>query len=243
MNVIFMKRVISIGFACAVMMFGGTVLAEPPAISALKPGDALPSGYRFISLPRVAANKFAFVDEAGTTVLKVDSHDSAGSVGIALGADPTKTPMLTWRWKTSNVIEKANMDVKSGDDFSGRVYVFFDVPLASLPFSDRMKIRLARSMSGADVPTAALCYVWDNKHPAGFSLKSPYTNRVGVIVAQTGARDVNQWVTETHDVARDFREQFGTEPPRILGVAIGNDTDQTNDKVTTWFGDIKFQAK
>jgi hypothetical protein len=238
-----MKQAISIIVACAAMTFALAASAEPPAISALKPGDALPAGYRFISLPRVNANKFAFVDEAGTTVLKVDSHDSAGSVGISLGADPAKTPMLTWRWKTSNVIEKANMDVKSGDDFSARVYVFFDVPLASLPFSDRMKIRLARSMSGADVPTAALCYVWDNKHPVGFSHKSPYTNRVGVIVAQSGAKDVNQWVTESHDVARDFREQFGAEPPRILGVAIGNDTDQTNDKVTTWFGDIKFQAK
>jgi Protein of unknown function (DUF3047) len=238
-----MKKAVQSIAACVAIALGGAAFAEPGAISALKPGDALPTGYRFISLPRVNANKIAFVDEAGTTVLKVDSHDSAGSVGISLGADPVKTPILTWRWKTSNVIEKANMDVKSGDDFSGRVYVFFDVPLASLPFSDRMKIRLARSISGADVPTAALCYVWDNKHPAGFSHKSPYTSRVGVIVAQSGGKDVNQWVTESHDVARDFREFFGTEPPRILGVAIGNDTDQTNEKVMTWFGDIKFQAK
>jgi Protein of unknown function (DUF3047) len=100
-----MKHAIPAIFACAALAFGETASAEPPAISALKPGDALPAGYRFISLPRVNTNKFAFIDEAGTTVLKVDSHDSAGSVGISLGADPIKTPMLTWRWKSKHGYE------------------------------------------------------------------------------------------------------------------------------------------
>ena len=214
-----------------------------PAISSLKPGQSLPAPMRFIPIPNIKRNLVSLVDDQGVTVLKVESNNAAGSVGLPFSIDPQVSPLLTWRWKVSRALDRADMDEKSGDDYAARVYVFFDVPLESLSFMDRTKIRLARLVAGSDVPTAALCYVWDNKHRIGFTRASPHTNRVQKTVLQSGSEKAGQWQTETRDVAADFRKLFGQEPPRIIGIAIGNDTDDTHEQVTTWYGDVAFQTK
>ena len=214
-----------------------------PLFSTLKAGQSLPKPLHFIALPKIKQNVISLVDDAGTVVLKVESNDSAGSIGIPLTATATVAAGITtleWRWKINRVLEKADMRKKVSDDFAGRVYVFFDVPLDSLSFVERSKIRLARAVAGADVPTAALCYVWDNTHPVGHTQWSPYTNRVRIMVLQTGGANINKWMKESRDVAADFKAAFGFDAPAVTGVAVGNDTDNTDDNVTTWFGDVKF---
>ncbi len=216
-----------------------------PLFSALKPGTSLPKPFNFIALPKIKHNAVSLVDDAvdnqHATVLKIESDNSAGSIGIPLKATrEVGNVTLQWQWKINRMLEKADMSAKTGDDFAARVYVFFDVPLESLSFLDRSKIRIARAIVGADVPTAALCYVWDNTHAVGHTQWSPYTNRVRKIVLQTGAANVNKWMKESRDVATDFKAAFGTDAPAVTGVAVGNDTDNTDETVTTWFGDIKF---
>jgi hypothetical protein len=237
-----MKRLLIIFGLCVSASALAADVTVPP-ISSLKPGQALPALFRFIPIPKIKQNVMSLVDDQGTTVLKVESNNSAGSIALPFALDPNARPLLTWRWKVSRVLTKADMEEKSADDFAGRVYVFFDVPLESLSFMDRAKIRLARMVAGPDVPTAALCYVWDNKHRIGYAHASPYTDRVQKFVLQSGPEHVGKWMTESRDVVADFRTAFGHEPPRIIGVAIGNDTDNTDEQVTTWFGDVAFQAK
>jgi hypothetical protein len=231
---------VGVGITC------GIALAATSAVlpfSANTPSANLPDNYRILRIQKTNTNKFSLFDDAGVTVLRVDSHDSAGMVALPFGVDPKVTPHLAWRWKINRVVATADTSKKSGDDYAARVYVFFDVPLESLPFGERMKIRMARVVAGNDVPTAALCYVWDNKTPVGIRYWSPYTTRVHVLTLQSGNTNANTWIDEKHDVAADFRATFGTAAPRIIGVAVGNDTDQTNESVTTWFGDVSFQAK
>jgi hypothetical protein len=31
--------------------------------------------------------------------------------------------------------------------------------------------------------------------------------------------------------------------PRVTGIAVGNDTDQTGETVTAWFGDFRLEAR
>ena len=213
----------------------------PPLFSSLPPGHDLPKEFRIVTLPNVAHNRFALVTDEGKTVLRVASTNSAGSVALpitAAGAGKGGTTVLEWRWKVDRILEKADMEDKLGDDHAARVYVFFDVPLESLSFVERSKIRIARMVAGADVPTAALCYVWDNKHRIGYAAWSPYTSRMRKIVLQSGAEHVGQWMVESRNVAADFREAFGFDAPAVTGVAVGNDSDNTDARVTTWFGDI-----
>ena len=210
--------------------------------SKLSPGQAMPKDFRMVAYPNIKPNKFALVFDEGKTVLRVESNNSAGSMAVPvslLGAQASTT--LQWRWKVDRLLDKADMDEKLADDHSARLYVFFDVPLESLPFADRTKIKLARSISGIDVPTAALCYVWDNKHRVGYTAWSPFTRQLRKVVLQSGPGAVGQWRLEARDVAADFKEAFGFEAPAITGISVGNDTDNTDDRVTSWFGDVSFK--
>ena len=216
----------------------------PPLFSSLKPGQDLPKEFRIIIVPKLAQNKFSFVADDGKTVLRVDSEGSAGSLGLPLATPAGGTNvLLEWRWKINRMLDKADMRTKAGDDFAARVYVFFDVPMDSLSFVDRSKLRLARMIAGPDVPTAALCYVWDNTHRVGYTQWSPYTNRARMIVLQSGGTNIDQWISESRDIATDFRDAFGFDAPAVTGVAVGNDTDNTGEQVSTWYGDVSLRKK
>ena len=226
---------------CLVASFGLTAFGQD-IFSKLSPGQAMPKDFRMVAYPNVKPNQFALVLDEGKTVLKVDSSNSAGSMvmPVALLGAPTTTT-LQWRWKVSRILDKADMDDKLADDHSARLYVFFDVPLESLSLADRTKVKLARSIAGVDMPTAALCYVWDNKHRVGYTAWSPFTRQLRKVVLQSGPDAIGQWRLESRDVAADFRQAFGFEAPAVTGVSVGNDTDNTDDRVTSWFGDISFK--
>jgi hypothetical protein len=220
--------------------------AQPaiPAFSAQRPGEGLPEGWRALVPPHARAPRFARVEDGGTTVLQVRSHGEAGAAAYALHADPARTPMLAWRWKVDRVVERADLTTKAGDDFAARVYVFFDVPAAELPFAARAKLALGRLLFGTELPSAAICYVWDNRHPQGTTAWSAYTDRVRIVVLESGAARAGGWAEERRDLAADYRAAFGAQAPlhAISGVAVGNDTDQTGEAASTWFGDLKLEG-
>ncbi len=210
--------------------------------SKFTPGQPIPKEFRLVTYPNVRPNQFSWVLDDGKTVLRVDSSNSAGSMVMpvaSLGGQTSNT--LQWRWKVDRILDKADMSERLADDHSARVFVFFDVPLESLPFAVRAKIRLARSLTGSDVPTAALCYVWDNKHRIGYTDWSPFTRQLRKVVLQTGPSAVGQWRVESRDVAADFKEAFGFDAPAVTGISLGNDSDNTDDRVTSWFADLGFK--
>jgi hypothetical protein len=218
--------------------------AAIPAFSTQGPGEGLPAGWRALVPPHAKAPRFARVEQDGTTVLQVRSHGEAGAAAVALHADAARTPVLAWRWKIDRVVGRADLATKAGDDFAARVYVFFDVPATELPFGARAKLALGRLLFGAELPSAAICYVWDNRHPKGTAVWSAYTDRVRIVVLESGAALAGRWVEERRDLAADYRAAFGERAPlhAISGVAVGNDTDQTGEAASAWFGDLELEG-
>ena len=211
--------------------------------SSAPPGEALPAGWRALKLARVPPSEIALAADGGATVLRVRSHGTAGSAAFALSAFPV-AGSLAWRWKVDRVVGKADLFAKSGDDFAARVYVFFEVPDAAFPWPERLRLKIARLFYGAELPSAALCYVWDNRHPVGTSAWNPYARRVRTVVLESGGERAGAWVDERRDLEADFRAAFGdafAAAARVTGIAAGNDTDQTGESVTAWFGDFRLQ--
>jgi hypothetical protein len=219
--------------------------AGPGPVSRARPGAPRPAGGRPRTLPRVAAPEVALVDDAGVTVLRSRAAAAAGTLTHDLDADPAARPTLSWRWKVDRVLARANLAEKGGDDFAARVYVFFDVPVEALPLGARVKAVLARAVWGEKLPTAAICYVWDTRHEPGTSAWNPYTDRVRTVVLRSASPGA--WAEESRDLAADFRAAFGAQwsgpVPRVTGIAVGNDTDQTGESATAWFGDFRLEAR
>lgn len=228
--------------AAPVVLAAGGALAIAP-FSAAAPGGTLPAPWRELLLARVKPPRFALVDDGGTTVLRVTSEAAAGAVGHALRIEAAARPALAWRWKVDRVVEHADLATRQGDDFAARVYVFFDVPPDDIPLGERIGLALARWFYGPDLPSAAICYVWDNRHPVGTSAWSAYTRRVRVVVLESGGGRAGQWVEERRDLAADYRAAFGAQAkvPPVSGVAAGNDTDQTGESASAWFGDLRIE--
>ncbi len=220
---------------------GSEIVVGP--FSSATPGGALPSGWRVAKLPGVTATRFTLAGSDGVTVMQMDASDAGASLFRPIRIDPNRSPGLSWRWRVQNLIAGADLRRKQGDDVPARLYVMFDYPLDRLSLIERAKIALARSVAGDVVPAAALCYVWDGTLPAGTTLWNAYTDRVRMIVVESGAARRGEWVSEERDVAADFRAAFGEEPPPISGVAIAADTDQTGETVRAWFGDIRFAPR
>ena len=61
-----------------------------------------------------------------------------------------------------------------------------------------------------------------------------------MVVASSGDARAGQRVSLQRNVAEDYRRAFNTDPPRIIGVAVSVDTDNTGEATTTYFGDIEF---
>jgi len=116
-----------------------------------------------------------------------------------------------------NLISRSDLATKSGDDFPARLYVTFG--------------------------RRALCYVWDNRLPVGTIAPNAWSDRVQMVVADSGAAQLGRWVARERNVAEDFRRGFGTQAPAASGVVVSADTDNTGETAESYFGDIQFRAR
>ena len=232
---------LALGMVCA------TASAFAQSLSPLVPPDgAAPSTWRFVGFPKskadIPATRFELADVQGERALKVSTRASYGTWVHDLNhAEPGR---LQWRWRLDQALTGgkgvADILTKAGDDAALKVCVMFDHPLDRVPFVERTLLRIARSLSGEDLPAATLCYVWDSVHPAGLQGPNPYTPRVRFITLQGKGAGLAQWQTETRDVAADFAKLFadelpaGAAVPKVRAVLVGADSDNTGAESVGW---------
>jgi len=207
-----------------------------------EPG-APPAGWEpltFRKIPR--QTRYTVVRDGEGWVLKAESEAAASALYRPLDLDLRAHPRLTWRWKIGNILVKGDARRKEGDDYPARVYVTFRHDPAQATTWQRAKYGAHRLLYGADLPHAALNYIWDNRLPPGTMLDNAYTDRAKMIVVRSGAAEVGRWITETRNVIDDYRRLFGGDPPRVAGVAVMTDTDDTGERAVAWYDALTFLA-
>ncbi len=236
-----MKK-ISCSLLC-LLVTAGAQAVDIPAFSQMQPGAPV-TGWNVIKpAAKVPDTVYTLVRDEGQTVLKAESVQSMSIMAYTVRIDLKKTPLLRWRWKIAAPVKGADMTKKSGDDYAGRIYVLFDYPVEKLSFATRAKLKIGEALYGMKIPTAAINYLWDNRQPIGTWQDNTYTDRARMLVVESGSDKAGQWVTETRDVAADFRAAFGEEVPDVVVVALATDTDNTGEQATAWYGDIQFLQK
>lgn len=218
----------------------GAAAPDVPAFSKMAPGAAV-SGWQVLKpSPKANDTRYSLVTSGGMTVLQAQADSAMSGLTHAVRVDLRQYPLLRWRWKIRAPVSSADMMTKAGDDYAARIYVMFDYPAEKLSFGTRAKLKLAESIYGQKIPTAALNYVWDNRQPVGTIAPNTYTDRARMMVLQSGGARQGEWVTETRNLAADFKAAFGEDAPDVVAVALATDTDNTGESALAWYGDIVF---
>jgi hypothetical protein len=206
------------------------------------PGDTLPEGWKPWTLSRLKkATQYKLVDESGRTVIKAQADASASGLVHALDVDAKTFPMLSWRWKVTDLIAGADNSQKQTEDSPVRVVVTFDGDRDKLPFDDRVFSDNVKLITGQPMPYATLMYIWENRAPHNTIIPNRHTSRVRMVVAESGREKVGTWQEITRNVYEDYRRVFGEEPGHITAIGIMTDTDNTGANVHAYYGDIVFR--
>jgi hypothetical protein len=186
---------------------------------------------------------YALIEDNGIRVVKAVSNASASGLARDLEIDIKKYQIITWRWKVSNVYMKADVTKKHGDDYPARIYVSFLYDPDRAGFFERAKFEMAKMVSGKYPPGSAINYIWASHAKPGTVVSNPYSDRVKMIVIESGKEALNTWITEERNIYNDYVDAFGVEPPMMSGIAIMTDSDNTKESATAFYGDILFKKK
>lgn len=211
-------------------------------------------GWRFVGLPNkpdVSVTRFELGQVEGVAGVQMRTnqsygtwaHDWRGSAGT-----------LQWRWRLDQALSggqrPADLRRKDGDDAALKVCVMFDHPLDRVPFGERTLLRVARSVTGENLPAATVCYLWDPLQAQNTTAANPYSRRVRYVVVQGTGAPTQRWLSESRDVAQDFVTLFGDEMPAgstrtgvppVMAVVIGADSDNTQARSSGWVAQVQWR--
>lgn len=241
--------------ACSVALLAGSIAMASAVVpdaahlvgpfSLGQPGAPLPAGWKPLTFRNIPKHtEYALVHDADAgTVVRAHAQQSASGLTREIDVVAADKPVLRWQWKAENVIAKGNVKRKDGDDYPARIYVSFRYSPERLSVLERAKYAAARVVYGEYPPHAGLNYIWDSKAPVGTVVANPFTDRVKMIVVESGPQRLRQWLMYERDIVADYRAAFGEEPPPIAGVALMTDADNTGEAATAYYGDITLSPR
>lgn len=197
----------------------------------------------YIILPSKPLTRYSLVDTGQGVALEADARASASGLYRSIRINPGTHPTVSWRWKVSALIPGADKRVAHAEDSPARLMIAFHGDPSKLDVVERGKMRMARALSGREVPYATLMYVASNNLPVGTVLPNPHTERIQMVVVASGEGQVGQWIDFRRNVLEDYRRAFGEEPWDIVSVGVMTDADNTGKSARCHYGDISFLRK
>jgi hypothetical protein len=223
----------------ALLLASPLLMAQEPLLQPFSTMSSLSDGWEPLEFPRIDRHtRYELVTDDGVQVVKATADNSASGLIARLSLEPGESLILRWQWKVSNVFDQGDARKKSGDDYPARIYVAFEFQPDKAGLFERAKRKTVEVMFGETLPGNALNYIWANRLPEQSIVANAFTDQTMMVAVNSGPEQTGEWVTVERDIVADYREAFGENPPRIVGVAIMSDADNTGERATAWYRDL-----
>ena len=167
------------------------------------------------------STKYEIGEDQGAKYVRAVGENSASALYYKEKLSFSKDPFLSWKWKAvkfPDIKKKENLKGKSEFDFVAQVYVIF----------------YARFILNSE----AILYVWAQDMPKGTTGHSPYTEKVKILVLESGEPGV--WKSEERNIKEDYLNLFGKELDKdVMAISFMTDADSTNSTAEALFDDIE----
>jgi len=168
---------------------------------------------------------------AGKGIIKAESLGSRSSLFKEVKEKEKNRPLLSWRWKISNVVRSAIETRKDRFDAAARVMVVFG------------RERSYGIFGGGEPIGLRIEYIWASRVSKGDIFDHPGDKNCKIFVLESGEGKAGRWVYETRSIQKDFKKAFGTDPPGLLAIGIQTDTDHSNEMVTAFYSEPILKKK
>jgi len=89
-------------------------------------GQSVPDGWKPLTFKKIPAQtRYEVVSDGNMTVVKALSDAAASGLTKEVRIDPKEFPIVRWRWKVENLLQKSDATRKDGDDYPARLYITF----------------------------------------------------------------------------------------------------------------------
>jgi hypothetical protein len=216
-------------------------VVEVARFSRLRAGDSLAPWEPWFIVRGNTPTTYRVVEVDGAGALEADSAEGGSGMWRKIRVDPNVQPVMEWRWRVPAEVE-TRFEKNSSASPPVRLSLAFHGDPGKLDFDDRVKLRMARALTVNGLPYASLLYVWMVGVPVDTVLHSPHTDRVRMIVVESGVQRAGEWITLRRNVVEDFRRAFGEEPDDIVGVGLMTDYGDDGSRRRALYGDITFRS-
>jgi hypothetical protein len=169
---------------------------------------------------------FKVEDSDGRAALHMTSVNDSSTISreIKGRVRVKETPVLEWSWRAVQLPKGGNSCNKDTDDQAAALYVVWP------RFPEAVRSRIVG-------------YVWDTTAPVGTTCKSEKTGTVTYVVVRSGPAELGKWLTESRNVADDFRKIYGEAPDDPAVLSIGIDSNDTKSTSESFVGPIQFRRR
>ena len=204
--------------------------------------DSVPEGWELLSYLGKAKNDISLIKEGKRVVLHVKSLNSASALLKRIDVDPESFPILVWRWKVNRAVGMAIESRKDRNDCAARIRVIFGNGQTK-SIEENQEVKKIIKYLGVKVPRMEpsgfkIDYIWGNHAPKGETIDYPGSRNHKVVIVERGNTRANRWIWEKQNLIEDFRQMFKVNPPKLTGIVVLSDTDQTNEGVEACYGSI-----
>ena len=163
-------------------------------------------------------------------IIKAESLGARSSLYREVDEKRKDDAILSWKWKISNVVRSAIETRKDRHDAAARIMVVFAREKGFKFF-------------GKEPAGLRMEYIWANHLPKGHLFDHPGEKDCKILVLESGEGKVGQWVHESRNLHKDFKEAFKMDSPGITAIGIQTGTDHSNESVIAYYSEPVLKKK